>query len=56
MNDSELFFPYYIDQARLLDLYAILNGGYSEYEEIQNTANDENVRSEDGGQRRLQDA
>ena len=44
MNDSELFFPYYIDQARLLDLYAILNGVYSEYEEIQNTANDENVR------------
>ena len=30
----ELFFPYYINQSRLLDIYAILNGGYSEYQEI----------------------
>lgn len=30
----ELFFPYYINQSRLLDIYAILNGGYSEYAEI----------------------
>lgn len=29
-----IFIPYYINQSRLLDLYAILNGGYSEYEEI----------------------
>lgn len=31
---AELFFPYYINQSRLLDIYAILNGGYSEYTEI----------------------
>lgn len=31
---QELFFPYYINQERLLDIYAILNGGYSEFEEI----------------------
>ena len=31
---SELFFPYYINQGRLLDLYAILNDGYSEYSEV----------------------
>ena len=23
----DLFFPYYVDQSRLLDIYAILNGG-----------------------------
>ena len=31
---QEIFFPYYINQSRLLDIYAILNGGYSEYSEI----------------------
>ena len=31
---EQLFFPYYINQSRLLDIYAILNGGYSEYVEI----------------------
>lgn len=31
---TELFFPYYVNQGRLLDLYAILNGGYSEYIEL----------------------
>lgn len=31
---AELFFPYYVNQGRLLDIYAILNGGYSEYAEI----------------------
>lgn len=31
---KRLFFPYYINQSRLLDIYAILNGGYSEYSEI----------------------
>lgn len=30
----ELFFPYYVNQARLLDLYAILNDGYSEFSEL----------------------
>lgn len=30
-----LFFPYYVNQPRLLDIYAILNGGFTEYEEIQ---------------------
>ena len=35
----ELFFPYYINQSRLLDIYAILNGGYSEYAEITNINN-----------------
>lgn len=33
-NNIELFFPYYVNQGRLLDIYAILNGGYSEYAEI----------------------
>lgn len=33
-KNVELFFPYYINQGRLLDIYAILNGGYSEYSEI----------------------
>lgn len=30
-----LFFPYYVNQPRLLDVYAILNSGFSEYEEMQ---------------------
>lgn len=30
-----LFFPHYVNQPRLLDVFAILNGGFSEYEEIQ---------------------
>ena len=33
-KQKELFFPYYINQGRLLDIYAILNNGYSEYSEI----------------------
>ena len=33
-KEIELFFPYYVNQSRLLDIYAILNGGYSEYEEV----------------------
>ena len=36
--ESGIFFPHYINQPRLLDLYAILNGGYPEYEEVQNSA------------------
>lgn len=31
---KELFFPYYVNQGRLLDIYAILNDGYSEYTEL----------------------
>lgn len=41
----ELFFPYYINQSRLLDIYAILNGGYSEYSEITTAVSDENSKS-----------
>ena len=33
-DSIELFFPYYVNQSRLLDIYSILNGGYSEYSEI----------------------
>lgn len=33
-ENRKLFFPYYINQGRLLDIYAILNDGYSEYSEI----------------------
>ncbi|MCL2438139.1 MAG: hypothetical protein FWC99_03480 [Coriobacteriia bacterium] len=41
----ELFFSYYINQARLLDLFAILNGGFPEYEEVNSSASQENMRS-----------
>ena len=34
VENKKLFFPYYINQGRLLDIYAILNDGYSEYSEI----------------------
>ncbi len=37
----DIFFPYYINQSRLLDIYAIINGGYSEYSEITSTLNTE---------------
>ncbi len=40
----ELFFPYYINQGRLLDIYAILNGGYSEFSELITTINSENQK------------
>ena len=40
-NKVEIFFPYYINQSRLLDIYAIINGGYSEYSEITSTLNTE---------------
>lgn len=33
-NDIELFFPYYVNQERLLDIFAILNHGYSEFSEV----------------------
>ncbi|HJG30553.1 MAG TPA: hypothetical protein K8U80_04055 [Collinsella ihuae] len=42
---EELFFPYYINQSRLLDLYAILNGGYTEYEEINASSEATNKKS-----------
>ena len=41
----ELFFPYYINQSRLLDIYAILNGGYSEYAEITTGVSTEKTKS-----------
>lgn len=46
MQDNKvIFFPHYINQARLFDLYAILNDGYSEYEEIQSAASSEVQKS-----------
>lgn len=44
-NKMELFFPYYINQSRLLDIYAILNGGYSEYSEITTAISDEKAKN-----------
>lgn len=44
-NKMELFFPYYINQSRLLDIYAILNGGYSEYSEITTAISDEKTKN-----------
>lgn len=44
----ELFFPYYINQSRLLDIYAILNGGYSEYSEITTSASIEKAKTAKG--------
>lgn len=41
----ELFFPYYVNQGRLLDIYAILNGGYSEYAEITTAISSEKTKS-----------
>lgn len=42
---KELFFPYYINQGRLLDIYAILNGGYSEYAEISTAISAEKTKN-----------
>ena len=44
-NAIELFFPYYVNQGRLLDIYAILNGGYSEYAEITTAISNEKTHS-----------
>ena len=44
-KQTELFFPYYVNQGRLLDIYAILNGGYSEYAEITTAISDEKSKS-----------
>ena len=38
-KNKDLFFPYYVNQGRLFDIYAILNGGYSEYEELTENVN-----------------
>lgn len=46
---EKLFFPYYINQGRLLDIYAILNGGYSEYVEITTAVNSETKSSGKAG-------
>ena len=43
-NKVDIFFPYYVNQSRLLDIYAIINGGYSEYSEITSTINAENTK------------
>lgn len=43
-NKVDIFFPYYINQSRLLDIYAIINGGYSEYSEITSTLNTEKTK------------
>lgn len=45
---NEVFFPYYINKGRLLDIYAILNRGYSEYEELSLSSNDEIKKSGKG--------
>lgn len=41
---KELFFPYYVNQGRLLDIYAILNNGYSEYAEITTAVSEEHSK------------
>lgn len=45
---KELFFPYYINKGRLLDIYAILNHGYSEYEEITISSGAESQKTNKG--------
>lgn len=47
-NNIDLFFPYYVNQSRLLDVYAILNGGYSEYEEISASNSQSNKKDAKG--------
>ena len=46
-KNVELFFPYYINQGRLLDIYAILNGGYSEYSEITTAISGEKTKAKE---------
>ena len=43
---EEIFFPYYVNQGRLLDIYAILNEGYSEYSEIITAINNEKKQND----------
>ena len=45
---EKLFFPYYVNKGRLLDIYAILNNGYSEYEELSYSSSSENKKSDKG--------
>lgn len=33
-NKDRIFFPYYVNQGRLMDIYAMYHGGYSEYADI----------------------
>lgn len=40
-NNVDIFFPHYVNQSKLLDIYAIINGGDSEYSEITSTLNTE---------------
>lgn len=40
-----MLFPFYINQERLLDIYAILNGGYAEYEEVSTASVDSKKKS-----------
>lgn len=47
-NKLELFFPYYINQSRLLDIYAILNSGYTEYSEISTSISVEKTKTAKG--------
>ena len=45
---KDLFFPYYVNKGRLLDIYAILNHGYSEYEEITLSSSAEKQKTDKG--------
>lgn len=45
---KDLFFPYYVNKGRLLDIYAILNQGYSEYEEITSSVASEKQKVDKG--------
>ena len=47
-SEKDLFFPYYVNQSRLLDIYAILNDGYSEYSEITAASNSSNIKNGKG--------
>lgn len=38
-------FPYYVNQPRLLDLFSLLNDGYSEYEEI-SVSNEKRIKTD----------
>jgi hypothetical protein len=38
-SKAKIFLPYYINQSRLIDIYSIINGGYSEYSEISSALN-----------------
>lgn len=48
-NFLDTTFPYYVNQNRLLDIYAILNRGFSEYEEIKEESSSGKSSSKRGG-------